>query len=98
MNPLAEFSKWFTQLSEDVQLHTASLLLLSMPDTGVRSKHFIECSPQDLLNDWLNNHVELEPLKVIGATLAVRACVDFILMSKRDTEQRWQALAQFTDG
>lgn len=69
-----------------------------MPDTGIRSNHFIESSPQDLLNDWLNEHTELEPLKVIGVALALSACINFILMSKRDTTQRWQALAQFTDG
>jgi hypothetical protein len=97
-HPLRAFQEWLSSQQEEVRSNIATMLLLTMPDTGVGNRQFTELSPEQLLHQWLDAHAGLEPRKVVGAALSVIAGVEYWFLRRTESEARSAALSRFTDG
>lgn len=100
-NPIAAFLNWLAQIQDEgVRMDITTMLLLTVPGCGVRSRDFAKRDPQDWMTEWAAGHTSdgADRRRVVGAALALRAVVDFWFTSQRDTPSRWAALARYTDG
>jgi hypothetical protein len=96
-NPLLVFHDWYVVQPPLVRTHVASLIFQGLPDSAIGARQLIERGIDSILKDWLNEHAAGQACRVVGTAVAVRAVIEFFLMSTRASPARSVSVEAITD-